>query len=70
MLVLFAYESEASLLQNDFGEILSLIKRNMNEIWSHNSVEAMTKHESGPQSTVNSIIGNMQIVKRIERESG
>ena len=64
MLVLFAFNEEAYNLQNAFDGLLSLIKGSMTEIWTYNSEAKILGLERPPQSTVNSILGNMEIIGR------
>ena len=68
MLVLFSYDKEATELQKSIEELISLIKKSMNEIWKHTASVTQTQPAIGPQSTVNSILANMQSPKQIDPE--
>ena len=65
MLALFAFDKESSILQNAFDGLLSLIRKNMAEIWKYNSEEKI-KQEILSQSTINGTLGNMGIGKPAE----
>lgn len=68
MLVLFSYDKEAAELQKSIEELTSLIKKSMNEIWKYTASAIQTQPAIGPQSTVNSILANMQSPKQIDPE--
>lgn len=70
MLFLFSFEIEAASLQNAFEDLLLLIKRNKAEIWKFASAGNMFRTEIGPQSTVNSILENMQRKTETEQCNG
>ena len=64
MLVLFAFDKEASVLQNAFDGLLSSIKGSMTEIWKYNSEDKLTGQDM--LSTAANVLGNIEIPKRAE----
>jgi len=64
MLVLFAFDKEASILQNAFDGLLSSIRGSMTEIWKYNSEDKLTKLDI--LSTATNILGNIEVPKRTE----
>ncbi|CAB4001430.1 Elongator complex 1 [Paramuricea clavata] len=60
MLMLFAYQQEASMLQSTYGEILDMVRGSMNDIWPPGLPQETTPVSFGPHLTSNTIVRSMK----------